>query len=130
MSSTVGGDQKRDAIAVSQRFANWLQMKTQGGHNFNQQLLSMREFRSPLMERRLIEYAGLRERGSNMDPRDYDPEYLPREEDYERLAKEQREAWEREHPTASANNSSSAVGENKKSITLEKSYANDSVINK
>lgn len=87
----------------------------------------MREFRSPLMERRLIEYAGLKERGSNMDPRDYDPEYIPREADYERLAKEQREAWEKEHPTAT---NASAVNENNKSITLEKSYSANVVINK
>lgn len=101
----------RDVVAISQRFANWLQMKSQG-HNFNQQLLSLREFRSPLMERRLIEYAGLSERGSNMDARDYDPEYLPREADYEKLAREQREAWEKEHPTSQP----------AKSITIERNY--------
>ena len=115
-------DTGRDAIAISQRFANWLQMKSQG-HNFNQQLLSMREFRSPLIERRLVEYAGLLERGSNLDPRDFDPKYLPREADYEKLAKEQREAWERENPTAAPNNTTQNPATGAKSILIEKSYA-------
>lgn len=52
-----------------------------------------------------------------MDSRDFDPNYLPLEADYEKIAKEQREAWEKEHPTSAAATN--------KSIIIERNYAVD-----
>lgn len=117
----------RDYVAIQQKFANWLEMKRTQGHNFNQQLISLKEFHNPNVENRLMEFAGLDDVGSNLDPRDFDPYYLPRDANYEILSKEQRSSWEASQPsqsTASSTTTTSVQPEKSKSknITLERFY--------
>ena len=92
------------------------------GHSFNNQLLSNRDFHVPCIEKKLLDYAGLVDMGSNMDPRDFDPFYLPPDVDYEKLAKDQRETWESENKHSQPQAQQQSLQEKKKTILLERMY--------
>jgi hypothetical protein len=116
----------RDYVAIQQKFSNWLDMKAKG-HNFNRHLLSNPEFLSPCIEKELIDFAGLVDKDSNMDPREFDPTFFPPDVDYEKLAKEQRESWEAENKQSlsHAQIQQQTLQEKKKTILLERRYDRD-----
>ncbi len=79
---------------LKKQFDDWLERKSRDGLNFNETLLSKRDFHNPSLATKLLEYAGLREcSGTHLPSIVYNPSGIP-SFDYERIAVIQKKEWE------------------------------------
>lgn len=106
----------RDAEAVEKRFAQWRRLREEDPTNqasFNTALLSKRDFHTPGMDLKMLQYAELNQDGTTI------PTLLPKHSsfDYEVVSKAQRDDWERQNPQEAT--AAYAGSERPTAITLE-----------
>ncbi|XP_031548791.1 SAP30-binding protein-like [Actinia tenebrosa] len=107
----------RCSNSVQKRIVDSLENKKRNGIDFNAKIQKMKDFRNPSIYEKLVSFLNIQENGTNYPPELYDPEAWMKEPNYEILAKQQKEVYEKKEKEKAKRTQIQFLSGTKKSAT-------------